>query len=776
MKASDYVARFLRDAGCTNVFGVPGGAVTHLIDSMAKTPGIQFIGTYHEQGAAFAAEGYARWKNSVGVAMATSGPGATNLITGIGSAWFDSIPCLYLTGQVNTYEYKGDLPIRQRGFQETDIVSIAAPITKYAVKVDHPARLRFELEKALCIATSDRPGPVLLDLPMDVQRAELDPGSLESYQPTQPGKGPPLDPAIRALNGCKRPVILSGGGVRLARATQELAQLANELQIPIVTTLMGRDSFDNRSPLWLGMTGTYGHRLANLALANSDLILALGARLDSRQTGTEPESFARAARLIRVDVDEHELQRKIKPEELAVKADIREFLTRLNGLRCRIHVNTYDWLGWIDRCRASLPIERSGPQGILDTLTDWLPDHGAACLDVGANQMWAAQLLNVSGKQRVLTSGGMGSMGFALPAAIGAWYAGCPSPLAIAGDGGIQMNIQELALVHREGIPVKIVVLNNGCLGMIRQFQQQYFGSRFAATVDGYAAPDFTAVAQAYGLPSVRIGIDDTASLTAALEADGPALIEVMVPQDMPITPKLLIRKPIEEQDPPLDRDLFHSLMLVEPWQTPPDKSEDLFRQAVVSVFKRMKRKDPADPLALLPIRDRGGALKGWLRPITMDWRETLPGISALLCRWRNENQEALSAAPFTATEESTTCWLDQQVLGREDRLLFLITGLAGEPVGHIGLSSFDFAKKFCEVDAVLRGEKQGHPGIMAQALHTMTDWALRELKLQSIGLRVLHGNNRAIAFYLRNGFIPEAEQHDHEYLHMILAQTGGEP
>jgi acetolactate synthase-1/2/3 large subunit len=340
----------------------------------------------------------------------------------------------------------------------------------------------------------------------------------------------------------------------------------------------------------------------------------------------------------------------------------------------------------------------------------------------------------------------------------------------------MQMNIQELALVHREGIPVKIVVLNNGCLGMIRQFQQQYFDSRFAATVDGYAAPDFTAVAQAYGIPSVRIGMDETKTLRASLEADGPALIEVMVPQDMPITPKLLIHKPIEEQDPPLDREIFRSLMLVEPWQVPTDDSEDLFRHAVVSAFERMKRQKTADKLAMLPIYDDGGILKGWLRPFTMDWQETLPGVGALLCRWRNENQTALSAAPFTATEESTARWLDQQVQEREDRLLFLITGPAGEPVGHIGLSSFDYANRFCEVDAVLRGEKQGHPGIMKLALYTMVDWAQKELKLQSIGLRVLHGNNRAIAFYLRNGFIAEAEQHDHEYLHMILAQTGGEP
>ncbi len=774
MKASDYVACFLRDAGVTHVFGVPGGAITHLIDSIAKLPGIQFVGTYHEQGAAFAAEGYTRWKNSVGVAMATSGPGATNLLTGIGSAWFDSIPCLYLTGQVNTYEYKGDLPLRQRGFQETDIVSMAAPITKYAARVNDPAKLRFELEKALHTATSGRPGPVLLDLPMDMQRAEVEPGLLDGYQPPQLDKEHlQLDPVIRALNGYKRPVILSGGGVRLAGATSALAELAEALRLPVVTTLMGRDSFDNHSPLWLGMAGTYGHRLANMALANSDLILALGARLDSRQTGTEPESFARAARLIRVDLDEHELNRKVKPEELAVKTDIKEFLTRLNSIQSRIQINTYDWLGWVDQCRASLPEEPSGPVAILDTVTSWLPMDGAACLDVGGNQMWAARHLRVSGGQRILTTGGMGSMGFALPAAIGAWYAGCPTPLAIAGDGGMQMNIQELALVHREGIPVKIVVLNNGCLGMIRQFQQQYFDSRFAATVDGYAAPVFAAVAQAYGIPSVRIGMDNIKALRAALEADGPTLVEVMLPQDMPITPKLLVHKPIEEQDPPLDKDLFQSLILVEPWQAPPDQSEDLFRKSVVSSFKRMKRKCPADPLSLLPIHVDGGALKGWLRPITMDWRETLPGLDTLLCRWRNENQDALSAAPFTATEESTALWLDQQVLNREDRLLFLITGPDGEPVGHIGLSSFNYAREFCEVDAVLRGEKQGHSGIMAQALHAMTDWALQELKLQSIGLRVLHGNDRAIAFYLRNGFIAEVEQHDPEYLHMTLAGLG---
>ena len=352
MKLSDYIAKFLIQRGCTHVFGYPGGAVTHLMDSFYATDGIQFIGTYHEQGAAFAAEGYARMKNDIGVAIATSGPGATNLLTGVGSAYFDSIPCLYITGQVNTYEYKGDSPVRQVGFQETDIVSIVKPITKYAVRVTDPNQIRFELEKAVFLANSGRKGPVLLDIPMDIQRAEIDADTLQSYpEQKQPTAEYSLDTVAEYLVHSCRPVVLAGGGIRLSGAQVALRAFAEPLQIPVVSSLMGRDAYDNTCENYCGMLGTYGNRCANLAVADSDLILALGTRLDTRQTGTNPASFARGAKLVRGDIDPYELTKKVKKDEYGIEMDAGTFLAQLSDSEKIRRIPRSPFRPWLERVR-----------------------------------------------------------------------------------------------------------------------------------------------------------------------------------------------------------------------------------------------------------------------------------------------------------------------------------------------------------------------------------------------------------------------------------------
>lgn len=574
MKLSDYIASFLAGHGCRCVFGYLGGAVTHLIDSFYQRDDLRFIGTYHEQGAAFAAEGYARVNNAVGVAVATSGPGATNLLTGVGSAYFDSIPCLYLTGQVNTYEYKSNLPVRQLGFQETDIVSIAKPITKYAVRITEPDQIRYELEKAFHLATSGRKGPVLLDIPMDIQRAEIDESTLPGYQPPREQQiEPDADTVAKLLAGSCRPVLLAGGGVRLSGAMQLLREFAGNLGIPIVTSLMGRDAYDNKSENFCGMLGAYGNRYANLAVANSDLILALGTRLDSRQTGTKPESFARNAKLIRNDIDPDELTRKVKDNEYGIQMDACAFLNRLisNPIIKSIPKGSYrPWLERIQQFRYLYPSfsleTMSDPNYVVSELSKMTQDNDVICVDVGQNQMWAAQSMVLTQNQRFLTSGGMGSMGFALPAAIGAYYSGAAGGrvIVIAGDGGIQMNIQELALIKRNHIPIKIIVMNNNSLGMIRHFQEMYFDGRYNGTVNDYEAPDFCSIAQAYGIRSLRINtIQDFYDIKTALSDEESVLIEIPFPQNTHVYPKLSVNHPIEDQDPPLPREELAENMMV---------------------------------------------------------------------------------------------------------------------------------------------------------------------------------------------------------------------
>ncbi|WP_072916406.1 thiamine pyrophosphate-binding protein [Desulforamulus aeronauticus] len=574
MKLSDYIAGFLAERGCTHVFGYAGGAITHLIDSLYQRQDLHFIGTYHEQGAAFAAEGYARRKNDLGVAIATSGPGATNLLTGIGSAYFDSIPCLYLTGQVNTYEYKGALPVRQLGFQETDIVSIVKPITKYAVRIIDPLQIRYELEKAISIATSGRKGPVLLDIPMDIQRANVDDNCLCGYpeKPEDRVADFSLAHIMELLGKAQRPVILVGGGVRLSSAQKLFNQMAKQLEIPIVCSLMGRDVYDNTNDNYFGMIGAYGNRYANLTIANSDFILALGTRLDSRQTGTA-STFAREAKLVRVDIDRNELDKKIKKDEYAVHADIGYFLHALNEKISQLNNPAYSsWLEQARTYRQKYPSvganHISDPNFIMSELSKITAVDDVICLDVGQNQMWAAQSMQISQDQRLLISGGMGAMGFSLPVAIGAYYQNPQrgKVLAIAGDGGLQMNIQELALLKRNRIPVKIIVMNNHSLGMIRHFQEMYFEGRYNATIKDYEAPDFCKIAAAYGIRTVNIkDSHELSSLKPLLSSDEPILIEIQLPQSTYVYPKLAINRPIEDQEPLLPRDELAGNMLVKP-------------------------------------------------------------------------------------------------------------------------------------------------------------------------------------------------------------------
>lgn len=564
MKVSDYIVAFLERKGVTCVFELSGGMIAHLLDSFGKFKKIQVVSMHHEQGAAFAADAYGRMTGVPGVALATSGPGATNLLTGVGSCYFDSSPAVFITGQVNRHEQKGDRPIRQMGFQETDIVNIAGPITKAAWKIQTPEEIPKMLEHAFDLANEGRPGPVLLDVPMDVQRSEIsdDPTSQTGPLPVSAS----LDESFwnrlgEQMRLAQRPLILVGGGVRSGLATELLREFAAQSGVPVVHSLMGVDVLPYSNPLRVGMIGSYGNRWVNWAVGTSDFLLVLGSRLDVRQTGSQTESFKGERIIFHIDCDAGEINNRIIGCESAV-CQLKDFLAvgikKLPGFKL---VERPDWLAQIEARRREWPDVREitnasgvNPNEFMHSLSQASSRACAYVVDVGQHQMWAAQSLELNGRQRFLTSGGMGSMGFGLPAAIGAAFA-CPKEpvVVIAGDGGFQCNIQELQTVKRNQLPLKIVIINNHCLGMVRQFQESYFDSRFQSTMWGYSAPDFVKVAEAYGIPGRRIASPaEVAEALRWLWADPLAsvLLEVDIATTVNVYPKMAFGRPITEMEP----------------------------------------------------------------------------------------------------------------------------------------------------------------------------------------------------------------------------------
>lgn len=589
MKLSDYVVDFIAKQGVSHIFELIGGAIVHLLDSAYKHEDVECVSMHHEQAAAFAAESYARVNGRLGVAMATSGPGALNMMTSVGSCFFDSVPCLFITGQVNTHEYKFDKPVRQIGFQETDIVAVAKPLTKYAELVVDAQKIRYHLEKAVYLAQHGRPGPALLDIPMNIQRAEIEPDELESFFVSDEFKqmesaseaSAHLDEIVAMFEAAQRPVILVGGGVRSANAADELGTLVEKTGFPVVTSLMGLDAISHENPAFTGMIGSYGNRYSNLTVANCDLLLVLGSRLDTRQTGTRPDTFARTAKKIHVDVDPHELHSKLKVD-IAVNSDVKDFLLSLNAkLENFRKPDIAKWYDIINSYKVKFPTEsktsdenRVGPNSFIRRFSAFCKEGDIVCVDVGQHQMWAAQSFGMKNKQRMLFSGGMGAMGFSLPAAIGAVKAN-PGVhgIVIAGDGSIQLNIQELDLLVKHNLPIKIIVLNNSCLGMVRQFQDLYFGGRRQSTVLGYSCPDLSKIAEAYGLNSYQITSMETADgiIEKAFSDDKPAFINVMLELDTMVNPKLVVNRPIEDMSPHLDREELRKAMLIDLLEEPKD-------------------------------------------------------------------------------------------------------------------------------------------------------------------------------------------------------------
>ncbi len=563
MTVSDYIALELERRGIQSVFELSGGMITYLIDSLANKTKIAIVSMHHEQGAAFAAEGAARITGLPGIAMATSGPGAINLLTGIGSCHFDSTPAVFITGQVNRNEQKGDRGVRQLGFQETDIVQMARPITKAAFKVSDPDEVPALLDECFRIAMEGRRGPVILDVPMDVQRTELSSAKLPDSSDrltSDPDESPAseIERLLETLDQCHRPLILAGGGIRSSCTARQFQSFVELLNVPVVHSLMAVDVLPYDHPLRVGMLGSYGNRWANIAVANSDFILVIGSRLDVRQTGSQTRAFAEGKAIFHVDCDASEMNGRVTGcRELRMTLP-RFFDAALKFLpKQRALLN--DWTASIADNKARWPdtselegVPGINPNVLMKTISERLTGLAGYVVDVGQHQMWAAQSLRLLPTQRFLTSGGMGSMGFALPAAVGACIgSGRKTFCVIAGDGGLQCNIQELETIHRGNLPIKIVVANNQCHGMVRQFQESYLGGRYNSTLWGYSAPDFRRVAEAYGIPSRRIHL--TSELGEALEwleGNSSALLEVMVDTMTNVYPKLAFGRPISEMEP----------------------------------------------------------------------------------------------------------------------------------------------------------------------------------------------------------------------------------
>jgi acetolactate synthase-1/2/3 large subunit len=525
--------------GVEVIFGFPGGAVLPLYDSFPQFPQLHHILVRHEQGAAHAADGYARATGKVGVCLATSGPGATNLVTGIANAHLDSAPIVALTGQVARPFIGKD------AFQEIDITGITGPITKHNYLVLKAEELAAIVQEAFYIARSGRPGPVLIDIPRDVFIDEAafnypEKASLRGYKLTPHGHPVQIRKAAKLINECKRPLIIAGRGVIISAAFQQLQELAEKAQIPLTTTLLGIGCFPESHILSLGMLGMHGTAYANMAVDASDLIIAIGMRFDDRATG-KVSAFAPQAKIIHIDIDPAEIGKNVRVD-VPIVGDVRNVLQVLNEqITPQTHV---DWIRQIDAWRRAHPSnvirECDGllPQYVVSKLYEVTQGDAIVVTGVGQNQMWSARYFGYDKPNRLISSGGLGTMGFELPAAIGA-KVGRPelTVWCVAGDGGLQMTIQELATAVQDNIAVKIAIINNGYLGMVRQWQELFYGRRYVATP--LSSPDFVKIAEAYGLPGIRVTdkLQVVAAIEEAMAHEGPFLIDFQVEPEENVYP-----------------------------------------------------------------------------------------------------------------------------------------------------------------------------------------------------------------------------------------------
>ncbi|MEH7671275.1 MULTISPECIES: acetolactate synthase large subunit [Bacillus] len=533
------------------IFGYPGGAVLPIYDKIYDS-GLFHVLPRHEQGAIHAAEGYARVSGKPGVVIATSGPGATNLVTGIADAMIDSLPLVVFTGQVATSVIGSD------AFQEADVLGITMPITKHSYQVRNPEELPGVIKEAFHIATTGRPGPVLIDIPKDVAGIE---GTFEYDQPIDlPGYQPKVEPnylqirkLVEAVSRAKKPVILAGAGVLHGKASEELRQYVEQQQIPVAHTLLGLGGFPAKHPLFLGMAGMHGTYAANMALHQCDLLISIGARFDDRVTGNL-NHFAKHAKVAHIDIDPAEIGKNIHTH-IPVVGDsklVLEELIKQDGKQA----DADEWKNQLDQWKEEYPLwyvenEAEGfkPQKLIEYIHQFTKGEAIVATDVGQHQMWAAQFYPFENADKWVTSGGLGTMGFGLPAAIGAQLADQEATVvAILGDGGFQMTLQELAVIRELNLPVKVIVLNNHCLGMVRQWQEIFYEERYSHSKFS-EQPDFVKLSEAYGIKGIRISSDEEAKekLEEALTSREPVFIDVNVARDEKVFPMVAPGKGLHE-------------------------------------------------------------------------------------------------------------------------------------------------------------------------------------------------------------------------------------
>jgi acetolactate synthase-1/2/3 large subunit len=594
VKLSDYVVKFIESQGVRHVFMVPGGGAMHLNDSLGQSKSITWVSNLHEQASVMAAETYAKATGNLGVALFTTGPGGTNAVTGVAGAWLDSTPCLFISGQVKRPDLKGKSGVRQMGVQEVDIISAVKAMTKYAVLITDPESIRYHLEKAVHLARTGRPGPVWIDIPLDVQAAIIDESQLRGFRPPRRRRASAalkgeIAKVLEMLNRSERPVILAGNGIRLAGAQDDFKALAKTLKVPVLLTWLAIDMFAHDEENLIGKPGTVAPRGVNFALQNADFLLVIGARLDFTITGYAPERLARGAKKVMVDIDPAEIGKLAKYLDLGIHCDAKDFI---NGLAKAVaNSKPPERLAWHQRCldwKNRYPVllpEHSVDHGpvstyfLADCLSDLLPEHAPVVSgSSGAGIEIFQHALRLKRGQRLYHTTALGAMGYGLPAAIGACLGSDRrETVLVDGDGGIQLNIQELATIQRLQLPIKIFILNNDGYSSIRTSQERWFGRQTGAdSKSGLTLPDIVPVAEAYGVHAVRIADQHElrAQLRRVLAMPGPVLCDVICRPDEARVPSLssaqrpdgsLYSKPLEDLWPFLPRDEFRANMIVEP-------------------------------------------------------------------------------------------------------------------------------------------------------------------------------------------------------------------
>ena len=577
MKSSIFLAKYLEYKGVTHVFELIGGMITHIVDAIDSKTNIKIISCHHEQCSGFAAEGYARVSGIPGIALATSGPGATNLITAIGSCYFDSVPTIFITGQVNTFELKGNKNTRQLGFQETDITSIVKPLCKYVVQIKDSKDLPEVLENAFDIALEGRQGPCLIDIPMNIQSEVVDDELINASLKTKKVSSSfekfnyyekrfiedyelKLNLLQKDLAYSNKPLILAGGGSSNFYNRNFSRDIIRRFKLPVVTSLLGIDILSYADPQRVGFIGSYGNRWANKILAESDLIITLGSRLDIKQTGSNIMSFSKNKKIWQIDLDANEIGLRINPTN-SIISSLSFFEKKTRTYKFKLNKNVENWRERINKLKGQYVASKEyktnhkeiNPILFLERLSNHNTEPKIFVTDVGQHQMWAAQSLKLGIEDRFITSGGMGAMGFGLPAAIGSFFSSKDKEvLLITGDGSFQLNIQELETIKRNKIPLKIVLFNNNCHGMVRQFQESYFNGNLPSTVKGYSSPDFVKVANAYGIKAFDLSSFKSVneSIDFLFKTRDSVLLQVPISQKSKVYPKLAFGRKFGDMEP----------------------------------------------------------------------------------------------------------------------------------------------------------------------------------------------------------------------------------